>query len=606
MRPAVYQADKRKPIADRPAASRPRRVASTPPVQRAAAPAPYHALPASVGIGPANRTGLPNRLKNGIEALSGLPMDDVRVHRGSSRPATLQAHAYTQGSEIHLAPGQEHHLAHEAWHVVQQKQGRVRPMFDLNGTAINADAGLEGEADRMGQRAERTGGAPAEPAKPVQRAGIAAPVVQRSVLHIQNDEGDFVYYSDLEIVARGSRLTTFKDKAAAQKFDDLLAASSKTLGSAIVTSQNRDRRVPTPFGHTHTLPTAKVRHQDQGPHSLSFIAFEQRLQNRLRKGQQAELADQLITPEQAEAMMQAEYGLDDDSDVLKRYMLDYRSLYDEFLRRLKGDADLGIGSAFHLVARKLLQLNPYTTYNGPKSTNRGEDRHGVLGSNTLDSSARFKSAKGYQTYLQTRGDIFHSSDEEEEDHAPKDGATPFAFTAIPARERSYSRKSRASNPKKRKEKAPGPTKALDDSSSSADGKSAKKKARSTKAVEDVVAFYGHRFSPNTPGIRDGGECFWDTMRSYGFSEARLGEAATAAGLTVDMAVNVQQITKFVEELNRDQAQGIWVRIVTYDLTTLAYQSYLDIGDIDNSRKDDKYYVALFNDGENGHYVPELG
>ncbi|MEL6127089.1 MAG: DUF4157 domain-containing protein, partial [Pseudomonadota bacterium] len=33
--------------------------------------------------------------------------------------------AYAQGSNIHLGPGQDQHLPHEAWHVVQQRQGRV-------------------------------------------------------------------------------------------------------------------------------------------------------------------------------------------------------------------------------------------------------------------------------------------------------------------------------------------------------------------------------------------------------------------------------------------------------------------------------------------------
>jgi hypothetical protein len=79
----------------------------------------------------ANRTGLPNQLKAGVEALSGIAMDDVRVHRNSSRPAQLQAHAFAQGADIHLAPGQEHHLPHEAWHVVQQKQGRVKPTLQM-------------------------------------------------------------------------------------------------------------------------------------------------------------------------------------------------------------------------------------------------------------------------------------------------------------------------------------------------------------------------------------------------------------------------------------------------------------------------------------------
>lgn len=100
-----------------------------------------------------NNTGLPFQLKAGIESLSGYSLDDVKVHYNSSKPAQLQAHAYAQGSDIHVAPGQETHLPHEAWHVVQQKQGRVKPTMQLQGTAVNDDAGLENEADVMGQKA---------------------------------------------------------------------------------------------------------------------------------------------------------------------------------------------------------------------------------------------------------------------------------------------------------------------------------------------------------------------------------------------------------------------------------------------------------------------
>ena len=102
----------------------------------------------------ANRTGLPDHLKSGIETLSGLSMDHVRVHRNSSRPAQLRAHAYAQGSDIHLGPGQERHLPHEAWHVVQQAQGRVKPTMQMKtGVPINEDEGLEREADVMGAKA---------------------------------------------------------------------------------------------------------------------------------------------------------------------------------------------------------------------------------------------------------------------------------------------------------------------------------------------------------------------------------------------------------------------------------------------------------------------
>lgn len=128
-----------------------------------------------------NNTGLPDQLKSGIEQLSGYSLDDVRVYRHSSKPAQLQADAFAQGTDIHLASGQEAHLPHEAWHVVQQKQGRVKPTMQLMSTPlqslslqspllaspslqssflqpkapINDDPQLEKEADEMGAKANR-------------------------------------------------------------------------------------------------------------------------------------------------------------------------------------------------------------------------------------------------------------------------------------------------------------------------------------------------------------------------------------------------------------------------------------------------------------------
>ncbi|MEN9865213.1 MAG: hypothetical protein RL748_803, partial [Pseudomonadota bacterium] len=108
-----------------------------------------------------NHTGLPDNLKSGIETLSGMRLDHVKVHYNSSQPAQLNALAYAQGSEIHVAPGQEQHLAHEAWHVVQQAQGRVTPTMQMKaGVAINDDAALEREADIMGGKAWRMGSQP--------------------------------------------------------------------------------------------------------------------------------------------------------------------------------------------------------------------------------------------------------------------------------------------------------------------------------------------------------------------------------------------------------------------------------------------------------------
>ena len=101
-----------------------------------------------------NKTGLPDNLKTGVENLSGMSLNDVKVHYNSSKPAQLNALAFAQGTDIHVGAGQEKHLPHEAWHVVQQKQGRVQPTMQMKeGVPINDDKGLESEADTMGAKA---------------------------------------------------------------------------------------------------------------------------------------------------------------------------------------------------------------------------------------------------------------------------------------------------------------------------------------------------------------------------------------------------------------------------------------------------------------------
>lgn len=104
-----------------------------------------------------NQTGMSDRLKSGVEKLSGVAMDDVRVNFNSEKPAQMKALAYAQGSEIHLGPGQEKHLPHEAWHVAQQKQGRVSANKQFKGGVLNDDPALEREADIMGAKAMQMG-----------------------------------------------------------------------------------------------------------------------------------------------------------------------------------------------------------------------------------------------------------------------------------------------------------------------------------------------------------------------------------------------------------------------------------------------------------------
>jgi len=104
-----------------------------------------------------NKTRLPEPLKAGIENLSGISMDDDHVHVNPSESAQQHASAYTQGSEILLAPTQEEHVLHESWHVVQHQQGKVQPAIQKKcGETVNDDLMLEQEADRMGNKATGT------------------------------------------------------------------------------------------------------------------------------------------------------------------------------------------------------------------------------------------------------------------------------------------------------------------------------------------------------------------------------------------------------------------------------------------------------------------
>jgi hypothetical protein len=128
-----------------------------------------------------NNTGMPDLLKNGIEQLSGYAMDDVKVHYNSDKPAQLEALAYAQGTDIHIGAGQENHLAHEAWHVVQQKQGRVQATMQMKmGVPVNDDPGLEQEADVKGAQALATGNNIA-PALLKEKQGQNATAIQRRI-----------------------------------------------------------------------------------------------------------------------------------------------------------------------------------------------------------------------------------------------------------------------------------------------------------------------------------------------------------------------------------------------------------------------------------------
>jgi len=140
-------------------------------VQRHAAPSrvpqPVPRAASSAVLVPPNFAGRPTgagqplhaHVRQKMEALFGASFADVRVHVGP-HVVSIGALAFTQGADVHFAPGQynpftprgHHLLAHELTHVVQQRSGRVRNPFHT-GVAIVNDRFFEAEAERMGIRA---------------------------------------------------------------------------------------------------------------------------------------------------------------------------------------------------------------------------------------------------------------------------------------------------------------------------------------------------------------------------------------------------------------------------------------------------------------------
>jgi len=110
-----------------------------------------------------NRTGMPDELKASMENTLDTDFSQVRIHPNSSKAPDVGALAYTQGTDVHFAPGQfkpessagQQLLGHELTHVVQQGQGRVQPTGEVAGLPVNDSPALEKEADEMGAKLQK-------------------------------------------------------------------------------------------------------------------------------------------------------------------------------------------------------------------------------------------------------------------------------------------------------------------------------------------------------------------------------------------------------------------------------------------------------------------
>lgn len=110
-----------------------------------------------------NNTGMPTNVQAKMESAFNTDFSNVKVHANSSKATEVGAVAYTQGTDVHFAPGHynpssssgQKLLGHELTHVVQQSEGRVKPTGEVAGMPLNDSPALEKEADEMGGRAAK-------------------------------------------------------------------------------------------------------------------------------------------------------------------------------------------------------------------------------------------------------------------------------------------------------------------------------------------------------------------------------------------------------------------------------------------------------------------
>jgi hypothetical protein len=362
-----------------------------------------------------NKTGMPDHMKSSLENISGMDLSGVRVHHNSPKPAQLNALAYTQGQEIHLAPGKNRHLPHEAWHAVQQMQGRVKPTMQTNGVSINDDVALEREADTMGAKAIGlkqirsviNSSMPKGKDRPtLQKVNSSHAPVQRTVLskvyELKGGGTKRVFYSTYDPG------TEFDDHMEAWKYDTKLAKAHRS-------KFDFRARYPTNFSHYNTPSMNVLGTSNQGPHSLSHSSLAYRLNKRLRNTSPRTLQDQQIpTPKEFKQLVEKEKPKTMKLAQVERMLTDYQLLYERLESLLDSD-EKDIGPEVYELMMRLMQMNPYTVYGkGKKTGKRHIKGHGEREKDRFDEAfdlgARFRNKKGLDKFKRTRQKLY--SDEE--------------------------------------------------------------------------------------------------------------------------------------------------------------------------------------------------
>jgi Domain of unknown function (DUF4157) len=206
-------------------------------------------------------SGLSGDLLNGFASSTGHDLSDVKVHKNSDKPAQVGALAYAQGNDIHLASGQEQHLAHEAAHVVQQREGRVQANTQVGGMPVNDQKHLEHEADAMGEKASQMKAAPSGDLKKGSSSGISQmkAVMQRKVTTAGGDFNDTKYHP---VDKNGAMTSVNKDMTGVKMeldFDPGASVDAEQIGmvQSVITKVEGSRLFLSETGKKRSIPVGE-------------------------------------------------------------------------------------------------------------------------------------------------------------------------------------------------------------------------------------------------------------------------------------------------------------------------------------------------------------
>ncbi len=131
----------------------------------------------------------------------GADFSNVNIHEISRKATDVGALAYTQGEDVHFAPGQfqpesksgKELIGHEFAHVQQQRQGSVQATTEVNGVGVNDDAGLEHSADVAGAQFANNSAVASLGAAAAGAAGGGGGAVQAKEDPLKVDQGQVTF-----------------------------------------------------------------------------------------------------------------------------------------------------------------------------------------------------------------------------------------------------------------------------------------------------------------------------------------------------------------------------------------------------------------------------